>query len=360
MPVSTAPQSLVVVLVTTLCLQGAAGCLLYTDPINSPPQVEIVSPLQVMRGQPAVFFADARDPDNDPLTIEWSLAPGACPAPAEPTLRPPTTGVENRFTVIPDPKMPSTYCVWVRVRDRHGASIVRNASVTAGNSRPEARMEVQQPTRNLAGNYDLYSTIRISGAASTDADQDELIRRWTMRRSPDISQAALHPCSPSSPEDLAACFSADVPGTYEVELVVSDIIESSEPEREILIVDPDKPPCIGTVPPHRLVLDPTTAREFRILEVRDDGDPFPYTAQSQLRFFWSLRREMQAWQTVPGHALLNAVRIEADTFAVGDLVAIRVEVQDRQKLPPAGCGDADSCPLTGDCVQRVTWNLEYR
>jgi hypothetical protein len=352
-----APRSLA----TLVCLGGTAGCFLYTAPINSPPEVNIITPTNVVRGQPAKFFADARDPDGDPLTIEWSLSPGACPGPAEPKLRPPTTGVENTFTVTPADEMAATYCVWVRVTDKYGASALRNVTVTAVNRRPEAAMEIQQPPRNLAGTYDLYSTIRISAAPSSDQDGDQLTRQWTLRRFPPASQAMLTSCSPTSPEDLAKCFFADVPGSYEVELVVNDTIDSSEPAREILTVDPDKLPCIGTIPPPKLVLDPTVPRDFRVLEVRDDGDPFPYTPASQLTFFWSVRRGTDPWQMIPGHALLNVVRIEAQTFTVGELVSLRVEVQDRQRVVvDGGCGDRDTCPSTGDCPQRVTWNLEYR
>jgi hypothetical protein len=312
------------------------------------------------------FTATVNDPDNDVVTLEWSSQEMVCPTPFDKTKRPQNGQEGQAYSLQLRADKASELCIWVLATDRYGATDVFARTVTAGNRAPIAQVDVQQPTKNTFGRYDLYSNFRISGARSSDPDMDPVTRTWTLR-APDASDAVLVDCSPTSPEDLVKCFSpGKYPGEYRVELLVNDGIENSAATALVIItVDPDSAPCIKlTTPPYTaspLVLDPAQPWPFAVLNVHDDGDPFPGASapRGSATFDWKLRHNGGEWRAIPGFESLPSVLIAGDTFAIGDHVDLRVEVLDRVPLHSlAACGATDVCPT--DCPQRVTWNVDYR
>jgi hypothetical protein len=347
------------------------GCVLFTDPVNSPPRVDkILFPTTgVMRGRTISVEAAVSDPDHDPLAYQWSSAVGPCADPVDRTLRPPTeqTTPTYKITVGVQQKN-SVRCVWLLVTDSHGASAVDAQTLTPINNAPVAVIDIQQPIRNPQGRFDLFSSFRLSGAGSHDDDGDNLLPfSWKLIAPDPATDVRLAPCAPTPPADRVQCFSPGAhPGTYTVELVVNDGIVDSSPEQKVLTVDPDSPPCVTlTSPPYGagpFVDDPAQPGLFSILNVSDDGDPFPAAAtppRGSARFVWKIRHAGGDWRVIPGFESLPTLTIAANTFFSGNLIDVRAEVIDRVADHTLGaCGDDDICPVS--CPQRVTWTVEYR
>jgi len=83
------------------------------------------------------------------------------------------------------------------------------------------------PVANAGTNQSVVQgeEVCFDGTGSTDADGDELTYLWTLDTWPAGSLAKL-----DDPSAVTPCFIADLPGTYEVSLIVNDGIEDSEPD----------------------------------------------------------------------------------------------------------------------------------
>ena len=352
-----------------LLLGAAAPACLFTDPINQPPTVGDfhLSPAVPTRGQTVSVSADATDPNGDRLRYEWSSADGACPVPLDPSLRPPTEQTTPTYSFTLSAQSNDTRCVWLLVSDQYGAHGPPKAiSVTPHNRAPVAVIDVQQPARNALGRYDLFSTFRLSSAGSHDDDHDALTPRWTLQAPDAAIDAKLVACSPTPPAEVVQCFTAgQQPGDYQVQLIVNDGITDSEPFNLTLTVDPDSPPCITATAPlvgaSPLVLDPAQPADFSILNVRDDGDPFPPSTEASrggATFNWFVRQNGGVWRSIAGFENLATLTIAADTFISGDQIDVRVEARDRDPDHTlSACGDDPLCPLI--CPQRITWTGDY-
>jgi hypothetical protein len=114
---------------------GAAGCLLYTDPINVPPEVSIEGPGYVHRGEKAGYSARVVDTTEGGFSFAWGKGP-TCPdalaTAAEMQGQQPLPSATRGFAEIVHRERES-YCVWVIVTDRLGARgwAVRPVSVLA-------------------------------------------------------------------------------------------------------------------------------------------------------------------------------------------------------------------------------------
>jgi hypothetical protein len=354
----------------------AAGAMAscYADPINRPPvDVNINVPSPIRRGQESTFTTSAHDPDDDGLTYAWSSAPGPCevttPAPGIPSFDP-----TYRVALAGDAD--GKVCVTLTVTDAHGATVAAPPqTVTIENHPPVAQIVVQQPGLNARGEYDLFSSFRLSSSTSYDPDGDPVTPSWDWVSTPPGSTvpSVPPPCAPQGsdqpglPLNVAVCFGpVEIAGLYQVELVASDPLVAGTPAHVALTVSADRAPCItDTMPSNpaaRLVWDPAVSKTFAVLHVDDDGDSFPTVGPPPLgspSFAWSLRRNAEAWQTIAGFETQSQVTIPGGNYASGDEVAVRVEVRDREPAHDLlGCGDADVCPA--DCPQRVTWTVDYQ
>ena len=342
---------------------GLTNC--YLDPINTPPQVMIVVPVLIKRSQENTFTATVIDP-GDRVSYDWTSGPGPCPL--DDPLAVHDYNPSYRVRLLGDAN--GVACVTVKATDPHGATGTDAKTLIIENHTPVARIVVQQPGRNALGEYPLYSTLRLSAATSADPDGDPLSRTWALTSAPDASTATLYPCSPDPTADLARCLGPILlPGLYQVDLVVSDGIADSPPERVALIVSPDAPPCIAQTDPEdpgaRLVWDPAVGKSFTVVRVDDDGDPYPPPPPEEspprgaATFAWSVRRNDDSWQTIAGFEALNQVTIPGGSFISGDHVAVRVEVKDRLRAHDlTTCGDQDLCPV--ECPRRTTWTIDYQ
>lgn len=181
------------------------------------------------------------DADGDVLTYRWSVLtqpPGA----SAPLMN--ATTPTPRFT----PSVEGAYRIELVVSDGTEDSEPDELTVLAGivNRPPQANAGADQTV--VEGDM-----VTLDGTMSFDPDAQPLTYRWTFAERPPGSAARLMPASAMRP-----IFTADVAGSYRVELVVDDGIQASAPDF-VEIVANARPMGSGhrlTLPTNELVSDP--------------------------------------------------------------------------------------------------------
>ncbi len=145
------------------------------------------------------------DANRDALTYLWTLVS-----------KPTSSAAALSSTTSPKPTFSAdvagVYVASLVVNDGALSSPVTTTTVTAAvaNSAPVANAGVSQ-------NVTIASVVTLTGAGSTDANGDTLTYIWSFASKPTSSVAAL-----SSTSALSPTFTADLAGTYVVNLIVND------------------------------------------------------------------------------------------------------------------------------------------
>lgn len=381
-----------------LCLlaSGTAGCLLFTDPINTAPTVTITpgpETSQLVRSEIAQFTAITTDPDQstDSLRFDWyqgktcDKALNAAPAPSSP----------NKVTFKFQPGDLGPGCVVIVVTDNRGATASAAQDYEVVDQAPTAVIKIQSapgqstPVDGQTYPLALYSKITLSGASSTDPDPEDPIQSltpiWHVFAA-DNNETALPGCPDNSKGAFVCTFSATTPGSYRVQLVVNDSNNMQSFAEQLIQVAGDQLPNIDInsaqpLPPTSssespLLLFANLANTFAINRVEDDGDPYPSADPSSPNpaspagFVWYIRP--------PGSALFQRVIGSGPTFTIPQgtynsqaIVQVRVEYHDRvtacQPRTPgcdavfAACDpNATICYSADFRIEWVTWTVEFR
>ena len=152
------------------------------------------------------------DPDGDPLEYGWEIvkAPSGSAATlinkdkADPQFIPDVDGVYDLVLVVSD-----------GARESEPDRMAVTAAMT--NGKPVANAGPDQ-TVNVG------DTVRLNGSSSADPDGDALQFTWTLTTRPSGSATVLTSSTSPTPS-----FTADVAGSYEVGLTVSDGDSTSQP-----------------------------------------------------------------------------------------------------------------------------------
>jgi hypothetical protein len=366
---------------------GSTQCLLLTESPNVRPDVKLSVPTEMRKGTMVTFQATSSD-DHGPPRVDWYLRDSAgrpCPATiAEATAEPEamrTTGASYPWTATE-----GAFCLWVVATDDRGAQAHDGRAFRVENQAPVARLAMVAPTARGTGimpvggvvAVPLYSEVRLSGVGSEDDDPvAQLQYRWTVTPPPGAQAPA--PCLDLEgrpvPDGADLCRRLNAAGEYRFVLEVDDGAARSSVEMR-LMAEPDAPPCIEqTEPPHDLArgesglppLIPTSFASpytFRVVEVRDDGDPFP-TASGVVTgsFSWRYRMAGDKIFTRITDTTQSAFSFEANRYRPGDEVEVSLEYRDRRPLQASPCLEtaADQCesPPQSRCFQRVSWRLRF-
>jgi len=151
------------------------------------------------------------DADGNSLVYKWSFA--STPSGSKATL---VQGIQTNPTFTPDKA--GQYVVELIVNDGHIDSAPDQAVISTENSAPVAEAGSSQST--LVG-----STVTLDGSQSSDVDGDALGFNWIIITKPDGSSAALSDSGAVKPQ-----FVIDQPGTYQLQLIVSDGKLNSQPD----------------------------------------------------------------------------------------------------------------------------------
>jgi hypothetical protein len=187
--------------------------------INSAPLAEAGPDQRVVAGDIVRLDASrSTDPDSQMLRFTWTFAS-----------RPPSSSAALDNTTALRPSFvadaPGSYDLRLTVHDGLVTSAADVVRVTTDNAAPVADAGFDQTVP-------VGSLVRVSGAGSTDADGAELGFRWAMIGQPTGSTAALFNVMAVRP-----AFIPDVPGTYILQLIVTDGGAISEPDTVIVTTE---------------------------------------------------------------------------------------------------------------------------
>ena len=179
---------------------------------NSPPVAD-AGPAQVIVQVGTTVHLDGShsyDPDGDPITYGWSFT--SIPPGSSATLTGATTATPS-FVADVD----GTYVAQLVVRDPWVAGAPANVTVSFNNVKPVASPGTAQTTP-------VGSTVTLNGSGSSNANLLPMTYQWAFVSVPTGSHASI-----SNPTSVMPSFVADVPGTYVVQLIVSDAFLTSDP-----------------------------------------------------------------------------------------------------------------------------------
>ena len=155
------------------------------------------------------------DADDDSLSFQWSFV--SLPAGSSAALSDPSA-VSPSFIV----DVAGDYTVQLIVNDGLADSLPDRVTISTQNSQPVA---AAGPDQTILVN----SLVQLDGNGSTDADTDPLSFQWSFVSVPVGSTATL-----SDPTSATPSFTADLVGPYELQLIVSDGSEASDPDTVLI------------------------------------------------------------------------------------------------------------------------------
>jgi hypothetical protein len=397
--------------VAYLTLLSSAGCLLFSDPINTAPTVslsctqEAFSTVCAQGQEPPSFFRQANvqfqatvsDPNQDASTLElaWYVTQDCEPVPSG-LAAGPKVGL-TQFPFLPTDL--GHVCVTAVVTDRQGASakasrdfeVVDQPPVAGLDVVPTAGLVLPEPGQPLM--LPLFAKVTFTGAGSKDPDDDpnQLTYGWSVYSG--TTQLSMPGC-PDPGKPHLCTFTAASAGDYRVQLVVFDpypsFKRSDPPAEQAIRVATDQLPNIvldlaQPSPPTSLNDAPLQLlagfdNSFSINRVEDDGDPFPSSDPARpyptppAGFLWSY----QTGTDPSFHRLIGetgpyfTLRADpSDAFWPQDSIRLRVEYHDRVTAcqpKTAGCDavfracdpSAVICYSQDLRVQWVTWSVVFR
>jgi hypothetical protein len=199
------------------------------------------------------------DLDGDALTYQWSIISqpdGSNSALSDPSLASPEIGIDSH----------GTYVLQLVVSDGTEASTPDSVTLNVGNVKPIAHAGLDRAVQ-------VGKVIELDGSGSTDVDGDALSYHWTILSKPSDSTSNL-----SSSDNVMTSITIDSHGSYELQLVVNDGIEDSEPDSVVLTVLNVKP--VANAGPDQSISINQTAILDGSASLDADGD--------ELSYLWSI------------------------------------------------------------------------
>jgi hypothetical protein len=369
--------------VTTLFALVQGGCF-YTDPLNQRPSIDIEQQgsTVVYRGDTVNLTSKSNDPEGGLVFFQWRAY--AC--------KDANVGVGNdggcdqvpfRTEVLPT----FTFDVpHVRSNGEPVQSVLvllEGTDELGATAKPTQQLIIplgdHGPTLAVSKAYHrAYVVDEPVNLFAAVGDPDDGINpppalTWTVfspmnQPTFDLTDIANVPADPMHPE-LAQFGKTLVPhgiGDWTVQVVATDLVGTTTMQPIDINVAADRAPCLSQlapiVPPagQALPLDQTTL--FQVLVVDDDLDVYPPSGDpitGTTTFAWSLLTPGASTRQPLPMATGNRVVLAPENYQLGDILELRVEIQDR--IPrPINCADNQPTCGTSTCIQRQTWRVEVR
>src|SRR2546425_769229 len=157
---------------------------------------------------------------------------------------------------------------------RPGATTVTATNPGGHSGRIAFTVVNRAPQANAGPDQTVFvtSTVQLNGAASSDADGDQLTFHWSFLSRPNGSNAGL-----SDPSAVRPTFVVDLPGRYTIRLIVNDGFADSPPDT-VLIDTQNSPPTANAGPDQTVFVGAT---------VQLDGSGSSDVDHDLLTFRWS-------------------------------------------------------------------------
>jgi hypothetical protein len=356
------------------------GC--YLEPINQRPSVSIrqLTNGTIYRGADVQLEAVADDPDGDAIVVKWRAflcTSGVDPTPdCDPLPFSSGNQLDYDFTVQPTRADGTTPVQAVRVlldaNDDRGAEArpEQELVIAVGDEAPELTLrKVSVHDFVVGAHVQLFADV-------TDPDDSPaaVTLGWTVFSPMSQPASTLTPLPPPTAQPdhrgEGKSFLPEGTGDWDVRVTATDELGSAAVADFDLVIVDDEPPCIAVEEPLAdgsatlPLYQPTT---FSVPSVTDDLDSYPPVLgdpdTGAAQFSWSLQTNggVRAPLAVTG----DSVALDPADFAAGDILELRVEVNDRQPRAAsfAACQDAPTCSFNAadpTCTQRQTWHMEVQ
>ncbi len=358
------------------------GCF-YTAEINQRPGIKIVQTSDDLayRGSNVSLYAEEDDPEGHVVYKQWrayACTDATLPDNAGCDFAPFETEDGPMLAFVVPSKTADTSAVVQTVRvvleaqDDFGAIARPNQEllIPIANHAPDLELSMRARYGYVANTaLDLFAKVGDSddGPASTEP----LV--WTVfspmnQPGHTLTELAVPDDDPTNYLQFGKRFTPQGIGEWTVEVTATDPLGAETKKSLVINVVPDGAPCLAqwapiTAPAGNALLltEPTL---FRINVVTDDLDPFPTVpGDAELgttSFSWSIKHGSGSRASV--NVTSNQASLDPANYQPGDIVELRVEIEDRNATP-INCADASpTCSVISNnaCIQRLTWRVEVR
>jgi len=357
----------------------ASGCF-YFDPINQRPSADIIqtSSAEVARNMPLSLEASTYDPEGENVSVVWRVyactdattADGCDAAPFETDV---LTDVTFPVPAFRADKMTPVQALRVNLQatDARGAVAKPDQELLLAVADQSPTLTLSKSTRHgyvIGTEIDLYAQV---GDADDGAAKVTMQGPWTVY-SPASQPAYTLVDKGMLPNDPTTYWEQFTPmgvGDWTIEVTVNDPLGAQTTQDLPITVVPDHAPCLSQwspfAPPPGSSLPMQDPTLFQVLVVEDDLDPYPPVPSDpvlgQSTFAWSIEPP-GASSFQPLAISGNSVTLDPANYTPGDVLALRVEIQDRNHFA-VNCPQTDpTCSVISDptCIQRLTWLVEVR
>lgn len=356
----------------------AVGCF-YSDGINQRPSLDIhQSGDAVFRTATVTFTATGVDPDGDSIAYSWrayACTAGACDqVPFQTGTSPDFAATLPMFRL--DPCGVDRTCefdtlhVTLDGRDSYGATSRPTQTLDLALVDQAPRVELRKDPRHA---YVVSTPVNVYALLSDPDDlAEDLPITWTAfgpANENETASALVDPSLPPAAPSYQKIFTPNMDGLWTIRVATNDPSGMPGSTDLPIQVDADHAPCLTQWTPAATTLPNTTIpltdpTLFQIQVVTDDLDPYPSSPNPPIgvtEFHWSIVPPNGTRQQLAG-VTGNAIPLDPASYHPGDIVELRVEIQDRNHTP-VNCPDGDlTCSVISDnaCLQRLTWRVEVR
>lgn len=366
-----------------------SGCF-YVPSVNQRPGLEIRSNgATLVRGGTAAFEAVIVDPEADAVDLQWRAYLCKGPAPVDPSefgdcdQEAFFDGIGPDFEIpFIEPTTRETGDVTTGIRvtldgqDDRGASAkpAQRIAIAVENAPPDVRF----PPDAIESKFGLTvdTPVRVFAAyGDVDDTPANVTLTWEVFAPTEVPFDPATPVPaeqvPPPPEGLAQEgieFTPTVEGNWQVRVTATDAANAMTSVTNTIVVVPDRAPCLSGEMPR--IFDDTTLPVFEPTlfssSVDDNLDPWPSSSGDELfgtaLFTWSVKVGTGPRNIVVETEEQNSYAFDPTAYAVGTIVEIRVEIEDRvERTLTCPDGDAKCAVDSGSvCFQRKTWRVEAR
>jgi hypothetical protein len=359
-------------------LMLASGCF-YIDPINQRPSADIIQRTSgtLYRGDDLVLDASTYDPEGQTVEVVWrayactdATTPDGCDA------APFYTDVLTTVSILvpklrADKVTPvSALRVILEAHDSDGAVAKPSQEllVAVEDKPPDLTPSASPREGNVRGTaIDLYVKVgdQDDGAAAVKPLDWQVFGPASQPAYTLVDKGAL----PQDPTQFWKVFTPMGTGDWDIQITATDPLGAQTVAHLPITVVDDHAPCLAQwaplAPPAGSTLPMQDPTLFEVLVVQDDLDPYPAVPTDPVKgtteFSWSILPP-GATTRQPLAIDGNSVALDPASYKPGDVLELRVEIQDRNHTAIPCADSVDVCSVISDttCNQRLTWHVEVR